>query len=186
MEDLQSLFSNQKPIKALEKILRQYHHVFGYYRNQEGLLIYNERITNKTQIKYLLHAQSGSLLLLYNMHNEQFWDNAVIIYNDSSGDPTAIVAKCLNDYISLLFYGDGLISEGLTAASLHRLVPQVYKSPPEVISQEKITSIAAYTSENYAYFPMFKAILVEQGFKPIANPINYIWDAMNITDSLSL
>ena len=180
MEDLKPLFKDNNAFGTLTELLEQNGQLFGYFRNSEGDLFYEERVNRKQEIKYLMHAQSGSLILLYNRNNSNDWNDAVIVSADSSGEPTAIVAKNLSDYLRLIHAGDGLIQKVLTVGYMYKLMPQTYKTPVEKISQEDIDSIIQFTEANEPNFERIKDVLNRSGFQQMDNPVAYIWDAFNI------
>lgn len=179
MEDLKTLFKDKSVFDTLTELLEQNGQLFGYFRNSEGDLFYEERVNRKQEIKYLMHAQSGSLILLYNRTNCDDWDDAVIVSADSSGEPTAIVAKNLGDYLRLIHEGDGLIQKVLTVGCMYKLIPQTYKTPVEKITQEDVDSIIQFTEANEPNFQRIKDVLNKNGFQQMDNPVAYIWDAFN-------
>jgi hypothetical protein len=179
MEDLKTLFKDKSVFDTLTELLEQNGQLFGYFRNSEGDLFYEERVNRKQEIKYLMHAQSGSLILLYNRTNCDDWDDAVIVSADSSGEPTAIVAKNLGDYLRLIHEGDGLIQKVLTVGYMYKLIPQTYKTPVEKITQEDVDSIIQFTEANEPNFQRIKDVLNKNGFQQMDNPVAYIWDAFN-------
>lgn len=186
MESLINLFDNTRAILLLDKILQHNKEVFGFLNDDEDAAFFKERITRKDDFKYLLHAQSGTLVLLYNRNKEVKWDNAHVVVNDSSGEPTGIVAKNLNDFLSLLHFGDGFISEFLMAAFMNKLMPNTYKNPLVIVTDAKINSITDDTKATYKDFDWLAATLTENGYPKVANPVEKAWDAFNIEYPLVL
>lgn len=175
MENLINLFNDTRPILLLDKILQHNKEVFGFFNDDEDAAFFKERITRKDDFKYLLHAQSGTMVLLYNRNKEAKWDNAHVVVNDSSGEPTAIVAKNLNDFLSLLHFGDGFISEFLMAAFMNKLMPDTYKNPLVVVTDAKINSIIGDTKANDKDFSWLTNTLTENGYPKVANPVEMAW-----------
>lgn len=186
MEDLETLFKDKKALEALKEVLELNGQLFGYFRNSEGGLFYEERVSRKQEIKYLMHAQSGSLILLYNRNKSDDWNDAVIVSADSSGEPTAIIAKNLGDYLRLIHGGDGLIQKVLTVGYMYKLMPQIYKTPVEKIAQEDLDSIIQFTETQEPNFHQLKEILNRNGFRQMDNPVGYIWDAFNMEYPVAL
>ncbi|WP_316808835.1 hypothetical protein [Pedobacter agri] len=180
MEDIDQLFEDKKAFHVLDAMFSIFKQVFGYYRNADGDLFYEERVTNKNNIKYLMHAKSGSMVLLYNIKEESIWDNAVVVESDSSGEPTAIVAKNLSDYLRLLHQGDGFISKVVTVAFLYKMAPDEYRTPLEAVNNLKINAIIEYTESSMTNFNDLKKYLNENGFFKLENPVQLVWESINL------
>lgn len=186
MKNLLPLFSDTRAIQLLDEILQHNKEIFGFFNDDEDAKFFKERITRKDDFKYLLHAQSGTMILLYNRNKEAKWDNAHVVWNDSSDEPTGIVAKNLNDFLSLLHFGDGFLSEFLMAAYMNRLMPDTYKSPLTTVTEAKINSIIADTLANDKDFAWLTAKLTESGYPKVNNPVEMAWDALNIEYPLTI
>lgn len=180
MKDLIPLFSDTRAIQLLDEILQHNKEISGFFNDDEDAKFFKERITRKDDFKYLLHAQSGTMILLYNRNKEAKWDNAHIVWNDSSGETTGIVAKNLNDFLSLLHFGDGFLSEFLMAAYMNKLMPDTYKDPLTVVTDAKINSIIADTLTNDKDFAWLTTKLTESGYPKVKNPVEMVWEAFNI------
>lgn len=186
MKNLINVFKDSTPILLLDKILLHNKELFGFFNNEEDAAFFRERITRKDDFKYLLHAQSGTMILLYNRNKEAKWDNAHVVLNDSSGEPTGIVAKNLNDFLSLLHFGDGFISEFLMAAFMNKLMPGTYKDPVIVVTDTKIKTIIEETRANDKDFSWLTKTLTDQGFPIQPDPVKRAWEAFNIEYPLSI
>jgi hypothetical protein len=180
MKDLINLFSDTRAIQLLDNLLQHNKEIFGFFNNDEDAKFFKERISRKDDFKYLLHAQSGTMILLYNKNKEAKWDNAYVVLNDSSGEPTGIFAKNLNDFLSLLHFGDGFISEFLMAAFMNRLMPDTYKSPLTTVTDAKINSIIADTRDRHKNFDWLTAELAKNGYQKPENPVELAWEAFNV------
>jgi hypothetical protein len=186
MKNLINLFSDTRAIRLLDEVLKNNKEIFGFFNDEEDAKFFIERITRKDDFKYLLHAQSGAMILLYNKNKEAKWDNAHVVVNESSGEPTGIIAKDLNDFLSLLHFGDGFISEFLMAAFMNKLMPDTYKDPLTVVTDAKINSIIADTLANDKDFAWLTDKLTENGYPKVKNPVEMAWGALNIEYPLAV
>jgi hypothetical protein len=186
MKNLLPLFNNTRAIQVLDDLLQHNKEIFGFFNDEEDAKFFKERITRKDDFKYLLHAQSGTMILLYNRNKEAKWDNAHVVWNDPSGEPTGIVAKNLNDFLSLLHFGDGFISEFLMAAFMNKLMPDTYKPPLTTVTDAKINSIIADTRVSNKDFGWLTEKLADNGYPKVANPVEMTWEAFNIEYSITI
>ncbi|WP_285057527.1 hypothetical protein [Pedobacter ginsengisoli] len=180
MKNLIPLFSDTRAIQLLDDILKHNKEIFGFFNDDEDAKFFKERMTRKDNFKYLLHAQSGTMILLYNRTKEVKWDNAHVVWNDSSGEPTGIVAKNLDDFLSLLHFGDGFLSEFLMAAYMNKLMLDTYKNPLTTVTDVKINSIITNTLASDKNFGWLTEKLTESGYPKVENPVEMAWKAFNI------
>lgn len=174
-------FKDAAPYTTLTKLFAE--GIGGWMHHEEGLEHFNYLVKNKAAYRYLLHAHTGSLVLLYNPAGSEVWDDApvVLLYE---GQPTA-VAKNLREWLGTVHWPevDSLIA---TAVMMHGAAPTVYAAPPEGVKAAKLESAKENALASDPKLGAALEALTAAGFPPATNVVAAIWAAKQAHPNLAL
>jgi hypothetical protein len=160
------------PYDTLRGLFAERESILGWMHHEEGLEHYEGLVQNKDAYRYLLHAHSGSLVLLYNPQGAATWDDAavVLVYE---GQPM-VLAKSLREWLGTMHWPEAY-SELATAAMMHGLMPAVYKSPPEVVTAEKLADKRASALAEDPELAQVFTELEAAGYPPATDVVSAMW-----------
>ncbi len=123
-----------------------------------------EPIPEKVQYNKIAQHYSGSLIVIHIQKNSIKWI-------DANGSPNAVIANSLQDFISLLPYGTGLLYDALYLIEKHKgkkeLAEYLLEDFPEQVWKNALQNNAKSVANHAQFLKLMEILKIEITPKPL-------------------